>query len=265
MEPKQPIVLPIEVPNKKPNLSIIIFVIIIILSLGIIVLLFFQNQKLKKQITNLKVIPTFQLPTQTKQKITSISITTDETANWKTYVNQRCKYSVKFPSNWEKVDDPMIGEEAVYFKPMNINFISSDNASIIIEARPSKEIGVNNLQDKIDSYNAFLWKNWTNKKIEEINFKNTKAIKATGDNYGIPNIKILILANDCYYEIKGVGDYIQTFDQILSTFKFLDQTTNNTKTCGGFAGTLCPIGYRCKLDGSYPDASGVCIIQNNQQ
>ena len=29
--------------------------------------------------------------------------------------------------------------------------------------------------------------------------------------------------------------------------------------CGGFAGTLCPEGYECQLEGDYPDASGVCI------
>jgi hypothetical protein len=29
--------------------------------------------------------------------------------------------------------------------------------------------------------------------------------------------------------------------------------------CGGIAGFLCPEGYTCKLDGSYPDAGGVCV------
>ena len=30
------------------------------------------------------------------------------------------------------------------------------------------------------------------------------------------------------------------------------------KFCGGIAGLPCPGGYRCKLDGNYPDAGGVC-------
>jgi len=29
--------------------------------------------------------------------------------------------------------------------------------------------------------------------------------------------------------------------------------------CGGIAGILCPDGFTCKYDGSYPDASGYCI------
>ena len=30
------------------------------------------------------------------------------------------------------------------------------------------------------------------------------------------------------------------------------------KFCGGIGGIQCQEGYSCKLDGSYPDASGVC-------
>lgn len=29
--------------------------------------------------------------------------------------------------------------------------------------------------------------------------------------------------------------------------------------CGGMVGAKCPAGYRCQLDGNYPDAGGVCI------
>lgn len=33
----------------------------------------------------------------------------------------------------------------------------------------------------------------------------------------------------------------------------------NGQFCGGIAGVSCPSGYYCKLDGSYPDAGGVCV------
>ena len=29
--------------------------------------------------------------------------------------------------------------------------------------------------------------------------------------------------------------------------------------CGGIAGKVCPSGYYCKYDGTYPDAGGTCI------
>jgi len=33
----------------------------------------------------------------------------------------------------------------------------------------------------------------------------------------------------------------------------------NGQFCGGIAGIMCSSGYYCKLDGSYPDAGGVCV------
>lgn len=30
-------------------------------------------------------------------------------------------------------------------------------------------------------------------------------------------------------------------------------------TCGGIAGKVCPSGYYCKYDGTYPDAAGTCL------
>jgi hypothetical protein len=35
------------------------------------------------------------------------------------------------------------------------------------------------------------------------------------------------------------------------------------KMCGGIAGIQCPSGYKCKLDGSYPDAGGKCVPQDS--
>src|SRR3990167_8843514 len=38
-----------------------------------------------------------------------------------------------------------------------------------------------------------------------------------------------------------------------------DQIPANTLRCGGIAGAVCPEGLRCKLEGSFPDAMGVCV------
>lgn len=35
--------------------------------------------------------------------------------------------------------------------------------------------------------------------------------------------------------------------------------SRETIFCGGITGKICPEGYRCKLDGDYPDASGHCV------
>src|SRR3989338_7601731 len=38
-----------------------------------------------------------------------------------------------------------------------------------------------------------------------------------------------------------------------------DQLPANTLRCGGIAGAVCPEGLLCKLEGSFPDAMGVCV------
>lgn len=36
----------------------------------------------------------------------------------------------------------------------------------------------------------------------------------------------------------------------------------STGTCGGIAGLQCPRGSSCRLDGSYPDAGGICCVDS---
>ncbi len=213
---------PVQVPTSqtKSNWFIIVFSILGIILLASTIIFYFQNQKLQKQINNQNVSPTVQPLSPTSKLSSSISIPPDETAGWKTYTNEVCKYAVKFPTDWKKTSDPFVGEESINFSPLSTEVISSSDKSINISATSLNKRPVNNLQDEIDGYNNFLWKNWTNKKIEKINFENANAIKVTGNSYDIPRVEILILTNKCYYEFKGVGDYIKTFNQILSTFKF---------------------------------------------
>ncbi len=35
--------------------------------------------------------------------------------------------------------------------------------------------------------------------------------------------------------------------------------------CGGIAGKVCPTGYTCKYDGTYPDAGGTCVVLTTQK
>lgn len=65
-------------------------------------------------------------------------------------------------------------------------------------------------------------------------------------------------------EYTGNSENISTFNRILSTFNFLDQTSIEGKICGGFAGETgefaCPKGYKCKYpEQVYPDAQGECV------
>lgn len=97
------------------------------------------------------------------------------------------------------------------------------------------------------------------------------------------NLYVSILSGDecsyCEWPIK-LGEkssefarsypYLAVVDQLIQTLEFgligsveqIEQP-DGVKVCGGIAPDLpenqCPEGYKCKLEGNYPDASGVCI------
>lgn len=69
--------------------------------------------------------------------------------------------------------------------------------------------------------------------------------------------KFIYVAKDKkMYLFRIIGE---TGDNLLFTFKFLDQTSSEGQFCGGIAGTECPTGYSCQLEGDYPDAGGKCV------
>ena len=104
IQTQQPIQPAIQIPEfqPKPNyLKTIIFLVLIVFTLGLIAYLFFQNQKLQKQVLNPQVSPTIQAPSPTPKTVSSISIAPDETAGWKTYTNTTNKYSLSYPPTWQ--------------------------------------------------------------------------------------------------------------------------------------------------------------------
>ncbi len=41
--------------------------------------------------------------------------------------------------------------------------------------------------------------------------------------------------------------------------RYQNKTPAQKQFCGGIANINCPGGYKCQLDGSYPDAGGTCV------
>lgn len=54
-------------------------------------------------------------------------------------------------------------------------------------------------------------------------------------------------------------DLKMVFDNFGRGGDGLEETTGGGQFCGGTAGIPCPAGYRCELEGSYPDAGGKCV------
>ncbi|MFH0773614.1 MAG: hypothetical protein V1922_04870 [bacterium] len=48
-------------------------------------------------------------------------------------------------------------------------------------------------------------------------------------------------------------------------FEACPSVPEGTIFCGGIGGKMCPGGYSCKYDGTYPDAGGTCIKGETQQ
>lgn len=168
------------------------------------------------------------IPTPTPPKSTSISTPTpDLTANWKTYVNNKYGYSLKYEPNrelkelscGEKTFEK--GERWFYLDKVGSNFPECGAGSF----NPPVDITVNDYNQSCNSD-----ENYTMQKSTVIVI-GINSIKCEGEFINVNNPNPQIFPKQIYFtEIpyKGkvyhlsLGDlkYINTYNQILSTFRF---------------------------------------------
>ncbi len=246
---QQPIQTPPEVfiPQPKPNyLKTIILSVLVIITLSLITYLIFQNQKLQKQSVNQQVSPTIQVPSPTSKPSTSISISSDETTDWKTYTSE-LGFSFKYPSDWSQL--------------LKCRFGASDFGDICVKSNDFKEkmvsMGSSGAYYGVSKGGLF---GISQRQIENATVENfctpketkTDSCKATTIN-GQPAMEIVIFNhvtdniftlgpkqfqgitgksfNESYiismnYPVNDTTNKV-LLNQILSTFKF----TNNTGVC----------------------------------
>jgi len=92
--PSEPIIPPATHKPEVKNSLVLIMSILLIVTVAIAGLFYFQIQKLSKQLSKYQTQPS---PTP--------SATPDITVNWKTYSDPKGKYSFKYPSDWTKSND----------------------------------------------------------------------------------------------------------------------------------------------------------------
>lgn len=184
--------------------------------------------------------------------------------DWKIYEDAEWGFSIQYPKDW-------------FFFPRNTAGIGNSIAisNIDITKMQSKgdeltRLRINIYRDKTDqtSVEDYL------KLINQGRILSTKHIVIGGIS-GIEQeveglgkyITVRVIKDGHVYLLAAVpseSKYINTFNQILSTFNFLDKEESiEGRFCGGIAANLpenqCPKGYKCRLDGNYPDASGKCV------
>ena len=233
--------------EERRNFLTPLLLIVSLCLLGLSGWLFYQNQQLKSMLAIY----------QTQPSPTPIS-TPDLTTDWKTYISEKYGFRLKYPSAWRAEDISPTNTEAV------VEFNFKDIALFVVKILNNYNSKTNKPYASLDEY---LGARKELAKDAELNSLPAKYISLAGDGgHTISFKEIISFTNnknkiiDLYYNWPYYDklESDMTFDQILSTFKF---TSNGGEGqfCGGIAGILCPEGYYCKYEGSYPDASGVCI------
>ena len=171
----------------------------VLMSLGIIIFLYYQNQQLKGIIAKYKTPATSPTPTATA----------DPTANWLNYTNN-FGYSFKYPQGFTAEEPAQFGSPAA--SPKSVSLFVYDSISkdpyteryIDIAVNPTKSDIVPQIQATVGGLSA------------------TKAVLSTV-NFDLYTVK---LSNGKYLEVYVSTDpaRIDVANKILSTFKFTSAT-----------------------------------------
>lgn len=183
----QAIQTPVQIPDfqSKPNyLKTIIFSVLIVMTLGLIAYLLFQNQKLQKQVLNPPVSPTVQAPSPTPKTISSISVPPDETAGWKKFTDF-FGYTFSYPKELQ---------------------LEESKDKIIVRIDPPDIRDIVGICPRYISFSL-------------INEESTS--KTSSDRYSCV-YETKILDKKIYVESQYPKNKKDLIDQILSTFKFTD-------------------------------------------
>jgi len=241
---------PVSTPPTNRSLLIILFSFFILILLASTGFLYYQNQQLKKQLAGYQTQPT-------------PSPTFDPTADWKTYTNHTHNISFRYSPSWNLTENVgQVEDNKTYNTKVGL---SKGNALITMYLNLNGIGGIPQTYEGksfiLDGHNLYQFN-----KVNSYN--NTKEVGVSDSLTTLGVFKInditysIIIAYLADYEKSNEENLLREFDQILSTFKFMDQSGAEGKFCGGIAANLpenqCPEGYQCKLDGNYPDASGVC-------
>lgn len=194
-------------PKRKTGL--IIGLSLFLLLLAITGIFAYQNYQLKKQVV--------QTP-PTSEPTISPSPAVDQTANWKTYTSEVNGFSFKYPLDWQMEENvnyigPTYPNYTFFFKK-KVEFMPGIKLFVVPKTTPEEWVGTRN-----SDFKKFA-------KIEEFALDDVQATKISGIPGALEQEWIFVDKTNktIIFYAGGLGDELTIFDQILSTFKLLDQT-----------------------------------------
>ncbi|KKQ53021.1 hypothetical protein A2865_02730 [Candidatus Woesebacteria bacterium RIFCSPHIGHO2_01_FULL_39_17] len=241
----------------------LLFAIIVIIGLGI-----FLG---KKGYQPSKKLSDKSLPTKTLSPTPTTNLYSDEiSGGWKTYTDNLERYSYSYPLNWKlSRGNPNQIYNYSSEESSNGDFNPAlDEDKIKIEIYTSSK-PYSSLEEFLSEQEK-LWEFEFEREYEETFINNQRALKTRASfSVGFNTVLLVFLQNPSTKKVHSFSAMPrydvnkEIIDQILSTFRFLDENepnaTNEGQFCGGIAGIECLPGYICKLEGNYPDAGGYCV------
>ena len=203
----------VAVPQPKPNyLLIIISSILGMILLGTIFFLYLQNQKLQKQIINQQTNSTIKVPSPTSI-VSSISILPDETANWKTYSSEILSF--KYPKEFitDPISSALFSASTTNQKKLSLSLIPEVYGMPCLTKVDTQEF----VLDILTASKTF-YKFSANKECDP----NEANLKTVGIKFNYMNKNYAFFY---YYPLQVDTEETVLFDQILSTFKFAENIT----------------------------------------
>lgn len=220
MPESQPITPPIPTPAPTPqpqetppmkgepqsggnnNLFLGLLVILLALALALAGYLFYQNMQLKSQIMKLQTVSS---PSPTP--------TLDPTADWKTYINEKYGFNFKYPDGY-KIEERVPGFVVLTLLNENI-----PQGGISFDARLRDPY--DNLSSAKDNIKTSLA---VSREDEIDGWQVYQGMGKEGEIKGIEFRQAIIPYKTGVLEAETIAtsSYLSIFDQILSTFKFIE-------------------------------------------
>jgi len=167
---------------------------------------------------------------QTNQSLPTASVSPDETANWKTYTNTKYGYIIKYPASLNPLESQ---PDSTNLKVLSLTYFSvtpegPDVTNFLVRViKANLGEAVQTMKDEFQN-SSFIYKLVKEEKISSLLGYSGYRLEYTSAQPGV-NTLVFYTKEPYSYVISADKSKI---DQILSTFKFTDQTdeTANWKT-----------------------------------